>query len=50
MNNLLQAAGLLLFVAGTWFVWPPLPLLVVGLALIVVPEVRERSNRGGGES
>jgi hypothetical protein len=41
VNNLLQAVGLVLVAAFCWFVWPPLPLLVVGLVVIVLAEVRE---------
>lgn len=46
VNNLLQILGLALVAAFSWFVWAPLPLLVVGLVLIVGAEAREaRTHR-----
>lgn len=39
------AVGLLLVTAGCWLVWPPLALLVPGVALLVVAVVGA-SRRG----
>lgn len=35
VTNALDVAGVALLVAFAWFVWPPLPLLVAGIALLV---------------
>ncbi|HEY9494721.1 MAG TPA: hypothetical protein VIR15_07710 [Intrasporangium sp.] len=45
MSIVLELLGLLLVAAFAWFVWQPLPLLVVGAALLAASYVRER--RGG---
>lgn len=54
VNNFLQAVGLALVAVFCWFVWPPLPLLVTGLALVVGAEVREvrarRETPKGGDA
>lgn len=53
VNNLLQLLGLALVAVFCWFVWPPLPLLVVGVVLIAGAEARElrarrQTTKGGG--
>lgn len=53
VNNLLQLLGLALVAVFAWFVWEPLPLLVVGLVLIVGAEARDvrarnQPSKGGG--
>lgn len=53
VNNVLQALGCVLVLVWCWLVWPPLPLLVAGLALVVLAEVRqarERREAPGGET
>lgn len=56
MNNIAQAVGLALVAAFSWFVWEPLPLLVVGLVLIAGAEAREirarreAAKKGGGRT
>ena len=45
MSIVLELLGLLLVAAFAWFVWQPLPLLVVGVAFLAASYVRER--RGG---
>ncbi|WP_157745557.1 hypothetical protein [Nocardiopsis gilva] len=52
MSILVQALGIALMAAFSWFVWPPLPLLVVGATLVVAVEARDLARRrraGGGE-
>lgn len=45
VNNLMQTVGLALVVAFSWFVWPPLPLLVAGVLLTVGAEARRAGER-----
>lgn len=47
LTTLLELLGIVLVAVFAWFVWPPLPLLVVGVALLVAAWSFER--RGGGE-
>lgn len=35
LTTLLDLLGVTLIAAFAWFIWPPLPLIVVGLAVLV---------------
>lgn len=51
VSTLVQAAGVALVAAFSFFVWPPLPLLVVGVVLVVAVEAHElHRRREGGDS
>ncbi|MFC9085350.1 hypothetical protein [Nocardiopsis dassonvillei] len=43
LNNVAEIVGCLMIVCFAWFVWPPLPLLVGGVLLVVAAVVRERA-------
>lgn len=45
VSTLVQALGIALVAAFSWFVWEPLPLLVVGVTLVVAVEAHELSQR-----
>lgn len=36
LTTVLDLAGVALLAAFSWFIWPPAPLLVVGVALLLV--------------
>ncbi|GAA3550751.1 hypothetical protein GCM10022419_033780 [Nonomuraea rosea] len=40
LDNLLEGLGFCLLIAFAWFVWPPAALLVAGVGLLVVANVR----------
>jgi hypothetical protein len=45
LNNVIQLAGFALVAGFSWWVWEPLPLLVVGVLLVVAAEVRQGRTR-----
>lgn len=44
-NELIEATGFLCVVAFWWFVWPPAVLLVGGLVLLLVANMRAARER-----
>lgn len=40
MNDLIELVGFALIATFAWFVWPPLVLLVAGLLLVLLANVR----------
>jgi hypothetical protein len=45
VNNLLELLGFCLIAAFAWFVWPPLVLLIAGLLLVLLANVRPMRAR-----
>lgn len=45
VNELLEAVGFICLVAFAYFVWPPAALLVAGVVLIVVANLRAAAKR-----
>lgn len=44
-TTVLDVAGVVCVLAFLWFVWPPLPLLGLGVALLLASWVAEGSGR-----
>jgi hypothetical protein len=42
--TVIEVVGLALVVAFSWFIWPPLPLLVAGVLLVAVAVIGERGG------
>lgn len=40
LNDLIELLGFAMVITFAWFVWPPLTLLVAGLLLILLANVR----------
>lgn len=45
VNDLIELVGYALIAVFAWFVWPPLVLLVTGLLLILMANVRAIRSR-----
>ena len=45
LSALAELLGVALLAAFAWFVWPPLPLLVVGAALIAGSYANNRTSK-----
>jgi hypothetical protein len=45
LNNLIELLGFALIATFAWFVWPPLVLLVAGLLLVLLANVRPARAR-----
>jgi hypothetical protein len=45
LNDLMEWVGFAALVAFAWFVWPPAALLVLGLVLVVVANLRAAKRR-----
>lgn len=45
LNDLIELVGFVCLAAFAWFVWPPLVLLVAGLLLVLLANVRAVRSR-----
>lgn len=49
VNDLIELVGYALIAAFAWFVWPPLVLLVAGVLLVLLANVRAIRGRAAAK-